>query len=213
MRANEDDAFMKSQSLTHIDLGLRDALLRWKLGQDVYPLLAVSSMIRGWPPPHRRFLKRMNRPFARMSVTTKAELLQKVARFDKIYMSVKAAISALISNCPKAMLVSPLSLASQPDHVAIACACKDIDLHSVRMYYEDLPYAWRYKTREIQKHVYRFDNKLAPRLVEMRSVFDIKIKNLAYYRSQLDTTEINGVINHAKRLHQGSVFERLWIKS
>ena len=38
IRANEDDAFARNLDLRHIDLGLRDALLRWKLGQDVYPL-------------------------------------------------------------------------------------------------------------------------------------------------------------------------------
>lgn len=212
IRADEDDAFAKSLGLVHIDLGLKDALLRWKLGQDVYPLLAVSSMTRGWPPPHRKVLKRASRSFAKMPITMKAEILQKVVKFDRIYLTVKEAISTILSRCPKATLVSPLSLASQPDHVAVACACRDIDLRPERIYYEDLPYAWRHKMREIRKHVYRFDSKLVPQLIDLNSVFDAKIKNLSYYRSQLDTTEINSVINHAKRIHPGSFFERLWLR-
>ena len=168
-------------------------------------------MIRGWPPPHRRLVKRINRPFVKMPITRKAEILQKVARFDRIYMRVKAAIAAVVSNCPRATVVSPLSLASQPDHVAIACACRDLKFHSKRIYYEDLPYAWRYKMREIRKHVYRFDNRLVPNLIDLSSVFDVKIRNLSFYRSQLDRAEINAVVNHAKRLQPGSVFERLWI--
>lgn len=214
IRASEDDTFAKSLGLTHLDLGLRDALLRWKLHQDIFPLLAASSLIRGWPPPHSRPAEKLSRHFSKVPITLKAAILQKMARFDKTYTMVKTQISNVISRCPNAIVVSPLSLASQPDHVVVACACRDISSRASNMiYYEDLPYAWRYKIREIPKHVNQFDRHLLPRLIDVGSVFDAKMKNLQAYSSQLDQTEIEAVVKHARRLDQSGIFERLWIKA
>jgi LmbE family N-acetylglucosaminyl deacetylase len=213
IRATEDDQFARHLGLIHVDLGLKDALLRWKLHQDTFPLLSASSLTRGWPPPNSIPAKKLSRRFTKVPITLKAAILQKIAYFDRIYMIVKNEISEMISECENAIVAAPLSLASQPDHVIVANGCHEINSNSSKvLYYEDLPYAWRYKPRDIPKHVNHFDKHLVPHLINIDDVFEEKLKNLDAYHSQLDQSEIEAVVEHAKRLDPSGIFERLWIR-
>jgi LmbE family N-acetylglucosaminyl deacetylase len=212
IRGLEDKAFAQSTGLYLQNMKKPDAPLRNQNQPYSSPLLLMSSLLTGFPKlsriPGARILR------SRMPLNAKSILLRKTARLDRTRLVVADQIRELLLNFPDATILSPLALGNHPDHVVLASICERLESRKSGIYYyEDLPYASKYELRKIERHVKSFDKNLEPVLVPIQSVFEEKIKNLSNYSSQLGSYEINSVTEHAKRLDESGVFERLWTRS
>jgi LmbE family N-acetylglucosaminyl deacetylase len=131
---------------------------------------------------------------------------------DSLRAVLRERIIHVLDQSPQAILVSPIGLGNNPNHISIASLCRSLRKTVPRLYfYEDLPYAARYSLREIERYVASFDGRLRPVVVNIEGALEGKVKNLSAYRSQVGPREIERVRANARRLSSGRLSqERLW---
>ena len=209
----EDDAFAQAAGLRLVQLGMTDAALCSTVGGEFVPARWASSIIRGRPPPNNARLERYACVLAEeTSRISRWSLMEKFARLDSAYSSLRVRLAAVIGQNPGATLASPLALGLHPDHVIVASICRDLEAAGApTVYFEDLPYAAAYGLPEIARHVERFSSCLEPRLVNVEAEMDAKIRNTRLYATQIGPKQVERVLRHARRLSpDGRPCERVW---
>jgi len=132
---------------------------------------------------------------------------------DPIYNVVKEYLSAKLHGLKDSLILCPLGLGGDIDHLIVRNICDDLGFSYI-CYYEDLPYVNRISIEVIDAFAARLS--LKPCYIQVDPVMDPKIRNLLIYASQVGISEILEVINHAKRLgihsKSGGYQERIWYK-
>jgi LmbE family N-acetylglucosaminyl deacetylase len=212
LRAAEDDAFALEVGSRVLRFNLPEASLSSKTGAYFFPLVASASLLCGWPPPRNRVGQGIRRIASRTPLTLRSEFLHRLARLEGLRAVLKERITHVLNQCPEAILVSPIGLGNNPNHISLACVCRSLRKDVPQLYfYEDLPYAARYSLRGIERYVALFDGRLRPVVVNIEGAADGKVKNLLGYRSQVGPLEIEKVRANARRLSSGRLSqERLW---
>lgn len=99
VKASEDDAFIRKLELSHLDLRVTNALLRWNLHQNTYQLLAMFSLTEDRPRSNAS--KKARQRFSKVPITVRDAMLHKIARIYGIYFTLRTKISALASKFSK----------------------------------------------------------------------------------------------------------------
>jgi len=132
---------------------------------------------------------------------------------DPIYNIVREHLDAKLHSLKDSLILCPLGLGGDIDHLIIRNICDDLGFSHL-CYYEDLPYANRLSMEFI--YAYARQLRLKPCSIQVDPVMDSKTRNLLIYASQVGISEILEVINHAKRLgiesKSGGYQERIWYK-
>lgn len=212
LRAAEDDAFALEVGSRVLRFDLPEATLSSKTGAYFFPLVVSASLLCGWPPPRNRVEQSIRRIASRTPLTLRSASLLRLARFEGLRVVLRERITHVLDQSPQAILVSPIGLGNNPNHVSLASLCRSLRKTVPRLYfYEDLPYAARYSLREIERYVALFDGRLRPVVVNIEGAMEGKVKNLSAYRSQVGPREVERVRANARRLSSGRLSqERLW---
>jgi len=213
IRKEEDDAFARTTGsyLTWWNLPTSALSSEKKEGSEKSPLLMLSTLFFGWPPPKGGWESCLHRIATRVPLSFKYASLREGSRLDKNYAFLEAGISYLNSMFPHATLVAPLGIGSHPDHITTSWACRSVRHRFHRVYfYEDLPYASECGSGGIVRFVRSFDRHLRPVGIEVSAVMEEKVRNLLLYSTQVSSHEVLLVRGHAKRVGHGASFERLW---
>jgi LmbE family N-acetylglucosaminyl deacetylase len=109
-------------------------------------------------------------------------------------------------------LLLPLALGNHIDHhIALRAGLLARDTTSVALY-EDLPYAARRKSSEIESVVASLGKQLelsfSPTVIHFDNALQFKEKCLRIYKSQLTSSTIRRLLNYAKLFDNG---ERIWL--
>jgi hypothetical protein len=212
IRAREDDVFARRTGSDLLRWDLPEATLSDATNSNAFPLVRLSSILCGWPPPRGPAELGLRRTSRVIPLTLRSTILQKTARWDRIYSVLRIRISRLLSDHPKAILVSPLGIGNHPNHIVTSTVCRSLRRGVPRVYYyEDVPYASAFTSRIIDRYVRLFDEKLRPLLVDVRGVMDEKIANLLLYESQIKQREVARMLGRAKMVSpQITSCERVW---
>jgi len=211
-RALEDETFALKVGARLVRLGLPEATLSSKTGENFVPLVAAASLLCGWPRPRSRIERGLFLFGSRTPNGVSSPLLRKLARLDPTSMFLRKQMSAILKTSPGAVVVSPIGIGNHPNHIALAWASRILRHRISRLYfYEDLPYAARCSRSQIERHCALFDRSLRPVAVNIERVIESKVTNLSIYRSQVGPPEVEKVVAFARRLSSGrSYHERLW---
>jgi LmbE family N-acetylglucosaminyl deacetylase len=215
LRAREDGRFAKAIDSRLMQLDMNDAALESMFGEDFNVQRWLSSVVRGDVIRGKEvvsgFESGLGELAERVPRVVRWSMMERLAKLDRAYLDIKRRLTQVLIHYPDAALVSPLALGLHPDHVLVASACKSLATESRVCYYEDLPYARTYGLAGIQRHVSHFERGLRPVWVDINSVIDVKVENLRFYSSQLDSPEFVRVLRHAKSLGtDGRFYERVW---
>jgi LmbE family N-acetylglucosaminyl deacetylase len=121
-------------------------------------------------------------------------------------------VEQALTKCPDSVVVSPLGLGYHPDHLIVANVAKRLQARGRRViFYEDLPYAWRFTPDEVGVQARLLDGRLRPTMLDITAVYSQKRENLEEYASQLEPFAIQRTEEHASKLGRGrGRFERVW---
>lgn len=134
---------------------------------------------------------------------------------DPIFNSVYEAIYNIIASYPSSLVVSPLALGNHIDHkIVLLCCLKACEvLKNPILFYEDLPYVAGMTFKQIQEHICIINPNLEPVKLDVTDFFDLRLKNLRIYSTQIGKKIPAGVYTHSKRLSYGDHdrFDKYWI--
>ena len=216
-RTGEDVGYAKAIGSDLIQLGQRDAALECMFGADFNFQRWLASIIRGRVIRGEKKINWLENGLGNLTQfkvprVIRWSVMEKMARFDRVYGELENKLNTIASRFPDATLVSPLAIGLHPDHVLVARACKGLSKKMRTCYYEDLPYARDYPLSSIGHHLARFDPCLRPSLVDIEGVLNEKVEVLRLYESQLGPRDFDKVLSHAKRVDAGGrACERIWM--
>lgn len=147
---------------------------------------------------------------------THRELFGGVKTYDPIHQELEAALVDVTSRMSEVLIGLPSGLGNHADHIIVRDVARS-QLSRLRvqlLFYEELPYAARYKGAEIEEIVHTIVPGAVPRLFDISSLMGSKVKALSAYSSQVGTEEIEAVVRYATSLcdHGGATsFERVWV--
>jgi deacetylase len=136
---------------------------------------------------------------------------------DPCFPAVKCELQTLVQQIPsETTLHIPLGISQHVDHLIVRwvisemrCGCKQV------IFYEDLPYAEALSEEEIKAFVSKVvpGHSLIPALVDLRDLWNAKLKSMMHYESQLEGDTIERIERHARRIamEEGGLAERGWV--
>jgi len=194
IRKREDANYLEAIGARRIDLDLLDAPLR---GYGWSPWVSSIAAVRNDP-----ILRVVARLFGNLIAPLVAAASPTAMR-----------ISESRGNSGRWVVLLPLGLGGHVDHLILREACSGVAQNTVRIYYEDLPYAARLSYDEIERVVRDFDSGLRPHLFNIEAYLARKVENLRLYKSQVGEKEVEQVLRHANRLGANQIpCERLWYR-
>ncbi|MGB9940437.1 PIG-L deacetylase family protein [Methanosarcina sp.] len=121
---------------------------------------------------------------------------------DPIYEDVYHSLLKLIKSSPDAVVVSPMSLGNNIDHLIIFEACSSIcQENNIKIsYYEDVPYASLLTLEQIKNKAFKISPRLKPCSIDITSMLHGKLANLKIYKTQIGRKIPKGVFTHAARI-------------
>lgn len=133
---------------------------------------------------------------------------------DPIYREVYQSLLKLIKSFPDTLVVCPMSLGNNIDHILVFEACSSIcQENNIRIsYYEDVPYVALLSLKQIENKALEINPKLKPININVTSTFHGKLSNLKLYKTQIGRNVPKGVFTHAARLgvKNEEIIETLW---
>ncbi len=138
----------------------------------------------------------------------RSELLA-IASEDKAYAQVKKQITDLLIDTELDFLFCPLAVGNHIDHKIIFETVKGIKPRNV-FYYEDLPYASGSTEQSINSITGTILKSPKAYYVEIQTVINEKLSDIAIYNSQLEADLFDKVKAYSYRFCRKKGFERIW---
>lgn len=121
---------------------------------------------------------------------------------DPIYTEVHNSLLKLIKSYPCDLIVSPMGLGNHIDHIMLCDICRRIaEENNIRIvFYEDLQYASMLTLKQIKVRAYSINPNLKYSNINISSIFNDKIENMKFYKTQARRTFFTMIKSHALRL-------------
>lgn len=137
------------------------------------------------------------RGYSRMDIFTKNNPAS-----DPIYTEVHNTLLKLIKSYPCDLIVSPMGLGNHIDHIMLCDICRRIaEENNIRIvFYEDLQYASMLTLKQIKARAKSINPNLKYSNINISPIFNDKIENMKFYKTQARRTFFTLIKSHALRL-------------
>lgn len=121
---------------------------------------------------------------------------------DPIYTEVHNTLLKLIKSYPCNLIVSPMGLGNHIDHIILCHICSRIAKeNNIRIvFYEDLQYASMLSLKQIKVRANSINPNLKYSKINVSPIFNDKIENMKFYKTQARRTFFTMIKSHALRL-------------
>ena len=121
---------------------------------------------------------------------------------DPIYTEVHNSLLKLIKSYPCNLIVSPMGLGNHIDHIMLCdICCRIAKENNIRIvFYEDLQYASMLTLKQIKFRAYSINPNLKYFNINISPIFNNKIENMKFYKTQARRTVFTLIKSHALRL-------------
>ncbi len=121
---------------------------------------------------------------------------------DPIYSEVHNTLLKLIKSYPCNLIVSPMGLGNHIDHIILCHICSRIaQENNIRIvFYEDLQYASMLSLKQIKVRANSINPNLKYSKINISPIFNDKIENMKYYKTQARRAFFTMIKSHALRL-------------
>lgn len=121
---------------------------------------------------------------------------------DPIYTEVHNSLLKLIKSYPCDLIVSPMGLGNHIDHIMLCdICCRIAKENNIRIvFYEDLQYASTLTLKQIKVRAYSINPHLKYFNINVSPIFNDKIENMKFYKTQARRTVFTLIKSHALRL-------------
>ncbi|CAG0998651.1 MAG: GlcNAc-PI de-N-acetylase [Candidatus Methanoperedens nitroreducens] len=121
---------------------------------------------------------------------------------DPIYTEVHNSLLKLIKSYPCDLIVSPMGLGNHIDHIMLCdICCRIAKENNIRIvFYEDLQYASMLTLKQIKIRAYSINPNLKYFNINISPIFNNKIENMKFYKTQARRTVFTLIKSHALRL-------------
>lgn len=121
---------------------------------------------------------------------------------DPIYPEVHNTLSKLIKSYQCDLIVSPMGLGNHIDHIMLCHICNRIaEENNIRIiFYEDLQYASMLTLKQIKVRANHIDPNLKCLKINISHMFNDKIENMKFYKTQARMPFFTMIKSHALRL-------------
>ena|SRR5438094_2014319 len=145
--------------------------------------------------------------------TDRTELVRTVKGERKLVGMVSKRLSKVLRELSPTSILLPLALGDHVDHRIVFESVSSFQpVRSLKLYYEDLPYAGDMRLTEVNEHANCSLGSCVPISVDIKQFLNKKIQDMKIYGSQTGRHEIRAVLSHARRIsNRSSACERLWM--